>query len=300
MTITDPSRLEATEGEGFDFEAEAPMPDEAAIEPWWRRVDCRLVGVVAVGIVAIFTLIVVSFENPIAEQWYRTRQRHLVSNLAVKQSGIATGQAVGILQIPRLGTNVAVVEGDRPADLRNGPGHRVATPVPGRKGNSVIMGHRAGWGGPFANLARVRRGDFVVVQDRAGQNIVFTVATIQHLGTADRRPFARSTDHRVTLVTSDGGLRSNDRLVVTAVSGTRGRLARPSAADVSATAGESWFINGYTVLAVLSIVGAGGAYLFLRRRHHIVALVVIMTPLVSLSVLCVLLNLDLRFLPPLR
>ena len=62
-------------------------------------------------------------EGPFGRTWYETRQHQLAADLAAHQARVLPGQALGILQIPRLGTNVVVQEGDDVQHLRSGPGH---------------------------------------------------------------------------------------------------------------------------------------------------------------------------------
>ncbi len=68
------------------------------------------------------------------------------------------GDTVGVLQIPRLGLSVVVVEGDDASSLMLGAGHLQDTPMPWEPGNSVIAGHRDT---DFAPLEHVRRGDIL-------------------------------------------------------------------------------------------------------------------------------------------
>jgi hypothetical protein len=119
-----------------------------------------LIGVAV--LVGIFLLL----DRGVTQIWYDARQRALGSDFAVGRSHIAVGQALALLQIPRIGLNVTVVQGDTASVLRGGPGHRVGTPPPGARGNSVIFGHRHGWGGPFADLDQLRKNDLVVTKIR--------------------------------------------------------------------------------------------------------------------------------------
>src|SRR5690242_10233325 len=52
------------------------------------------------------------------------------------------GEAFAKLIIPRLDTELYVVEGDSARNLRLGPGHLHGTAMPGDGGNCVIAGHR--------------------------------------------------------------------------------------------------------------------------------------------------------------
>jgi sortase A len=76
------------------------------------------------------------------------------------------GEAVGRLEIPRVGLDLAVFEGVSEPVLRKGPGHIPGTACPGlapEPGNCVIAGHRDSF---FRRLARAREGD--VVRFRSG------------------------------------------------------------------------------------------------------------------------------------
>jgi sortase A len=294
MTITDAPEVARVEDQVVD----APTSPVRRRKLDWRGMVAVLV-VVAVGLAFLGLL----FEGPVARQWYRTRQDHLASDLTVARSGVSSGQAATVVQAPRVGINAVVVEGDTPEHLRGGPGHRADTPLPGARGNAVVMGHRTGWGAPFANLAHLRRGDLVVAR-RHSKNavvyVVFKVISTRTVTADDVRPLAQSTDHRLTLVTSAGGVRSTRRFVVTAVSGTRGRLRAPTRGLQSQTSGGSALFNWLSLVALLAIGLAIVAFVGLRRRHHVVAVVAVVTPLALLGALCVLLNLDLLLMPPLR
>jgi sortase A len=69
------------------------------------------------------------------------------------------GQALARLRIPRMGLSAVVVEGTGTADLREGPGHYPATPLPGERGTVAVAGHRTTYGAWFRHIDRLRRGD---------------------------------------------------------------------------------------------------------------------------------------------
>src|SRR5215831_10533771 len=79
---------------------------------------------------------------------------------------IHPGDTVAKLSIPRLNTQLYVVEGDDERELRRGPGHLSGTPMPGARGNSVIAGHRDTH---FRVLKNIRRGDDIVIDTTAGE-----------------------------------------------------------------------------------------------------------------------------------
>lgn len=73
------------------------------------------------------------------------------------------GRPVGRIRMPRIGVSTVVVAGTDPKDLRRGPGHYPATPLPGARGTVGIAGHRTTYGAPFRRVDRLRRGDRVKV-----------------------------------------------------------------------------------------------------------------------------------------
>lgn len=88
------------------------------------------------------------------------------------------GNPVAILSIPSVGIrNLVVVEGTSPENLMLGPGHVRDTPLPGQTGVSEIFGRRATFGGPFARLTQLRRGDKVDVITGQGHSSYTVVAS---------------------------------------------------------------------------------------------------------------------------
>jgi LPXTG-site transpeptidase (sortase) family protein len=76
------------------------------------------------------------------------------------------GDTFAKLTIPRLGTELYVVEGDDASELRRAPGHLTGSAQPGGSGNCIIAGHRDTH---FRVLKDIRPGDDIVVETRAGE-----------------------------------------------------------------------------------------------------------------------------------
>jgi len=76
------------------------------------------------------------------------------------------GETIAKLTIPRLDTEVYIVEGDGEDELRRGPGHLAGSAVPGGRGNCIIAGHRDTH---FRVLKDIRKGDDIVIETRNGQ-----------------------------------------------------------------------------------------------------------------------------------
>ena len=81
------------------------------------------------------------------------------------------GSAIARIQIPSLNVDKTVVEGVRVSDLRKGPGHYPATPIPGQAGNAAIAGHRTTYGAPFGEVDKLLPGDQIIITTIQGEFI---------------------------------------------------------------------------------------------------------------------------------
>lgn len=112
---------------------------------------------------------------------------------------VADGAPVGLLSVPRLGLREVVLAGTSPEVTRSGPGWRRDSPLPGQPGRAVLQGRRAGYGGPFADLARLAPGDEVRVLTGQGDQ-VFRVTGVR----TDRDPAPALEGAQLALVTAGG------------------------------------------------------------------------------------------------
>lgn len=78
---------------------------------------------------------------------------------------IRVGDAIGELEVPRLGLSAVIVEGDGDASLKVGVGHLPDTPLPWESGNVALAAHRDTY---FRPLKNVKSGDVVRVSTRRG------------------------------------------------------------------------------------------------------------------------------------
>jgi len=249
-------------------------------------------ALVLIAVLAV-VLVAVAFEGPLAHIWYQSRQDNLASDLNAKRPHTAKGQALGVLQIPKIGLNLVVVEGDGPAQLRGGPGHRIGTARPGEVGNSLISGHRNGWGASFGALANLQAGDRVYVQlHGAEQPTLFVVQSVDRVRTSDRRLLGPSDDHRLTLVTAAGGQWfPPGHLVVTAVSGVVGHQVAGRAPPAESPGGSD-VVNLTVLLFVLLGLATTAAVKVMRRVHRAAATAVVVGPLALGALLALMLALD--------
>jgi sortase A len=73
----------------------------------------------------------------------------------------ATGDTVGILKIPKIKAELAIVEGTDPDDLEKGVGHYKGSYFPGDKGQIVLSGHRDT---VFRKLGELKIGNQLTIQ----------------------------------------------------------------------------------------------------------------------------------------
>jgi len=125
------------------------------------------------------------------------------------------GDPVALLIIPVLSLQTVVVQGTDSSATMAGPGHYAPSPLPGRPGNSVIMGRRTTFGSPFRNLDLLHPGDEIEVDTGIGA-FKYRVTSIQPVGVGSVDPIGAAQDNQLTLVTSDPPVRASGRLAVVA------------------------------------------------------------------------------------
>ena len=85
-----------------------------------------------------------------------------------------TGDAVGRIEIPRIGLSLLVVQGTDTASLEKGPGHYPSTALPGLRRTVAIAGHRTTYLAPFRHIDALKPGDRISLQMPYGR-FVYTV-----------------------------------------------------------------------------------------------------------------------------
>lgn len=125
----------------------------------------------------------------------------------------AEGDAIGRIEIPRIGLRAVMVEGVGVDDLKNGPGHYPDTPMPGQKGNAAIAGHRTTYGAPFASVDELAPGDQIIVTTVQGR---FTYAvTDTQIVSPDRIDVLDDKgDNRITLTSCHPKYSASQRIIV--------------------------------------------------------------------------------------
>ena len=195
--------------------ADTPRDDEAAT-PGPRPVK-RRPPVLAVAVIAIVPLLVlVLYEVLITGFMYDQRQQHLAANFSQPRPKTADGQAYGVLQIPTVGLNQILIEGDSTTNMRGAPAHRPGSTQPGQVGTVVVLGHHSRFGGPFGSLAQVGADDSIFLQAKNGAVIEYRVVCNIVVDSGPSPYLVPGDDARLVLVTASGGLFSGKRRIVIA------------------------------------------------------------------------------------
>ncbi len=191
------------------------------------------------------------------------------------------GSAVGIITIPKLGLDKAIVQGTGTADLRQGPGHYQATPLPGQPGNASVAGHRTTYGAPFSRLNDLVPGDRIMVTTSQG-TFRYDVSRSLVVEPSDVSVIAPTTTNELTLTTCTPRYSASHRLIVQA------SLIGPPAPAAAARAGPSRATptlagdtGSWLPLVVWGLATAGvavGVWLATRLRRRRVLVYLLGTP----------------------
>jgi len=116
--------------------------------------------------------------------------------------GIVAGDPVAVLDIPGLGTSQVIREGTTGTVLRDGPGHRSDTVLPGQVGVSVIYGRGLTFGAPFRSMPKLPADSRIDVTTGQGR-FSYRVIGVRRAG--DPLPAApQDGTSRLTLVSAEG------------------------------------------------------------------------------------------------
>jgi sortase A len=85
--------------------------------------------------------------------------RRLAFRARALKRRLEPGDPMGRIVIPAISASDVFVQGTGASDLRKGPGHYPATPLPGEHGTVAIAGHRTTYGAPFRNVDKLDPGD---------------------------------------------------------------------------------------------------------------------------------------------
>jgi sortase A len=124
-------------------------------------------------------------------------------------------QAIRI-QIPAIGVDAPVVQGDGWEQLKKGVAQHIGTPNPGQRGNIVLSGHNDIYGEIFRYLDRLSPGDTVILFTSQRQ-YTYVITGTQMVEPTTVEVMAPTPDARVTLISCHPYLVDIHRIVVSAV-----------------------------------------------------------------------------------
>jgi sortase A len=123
-------------------------------------------------------------------------------------------QAIRI-QIPAIGVDAPVVQGDTWEQLKKGIGQHIGTPNPGQNGNIVVAAHNDIFGEIFRELDKLKPGDAVIVYTNQRQ-FVYVITGTQIVEPTQVEVMAPTSDPTITLISCYPYLIDNQRIVVKA------------------------------------------------------------------------------------
>jgi sortase A len=146
------------------------------------------------------------------------------------------GEALGVIEIPKIGLERVMVEGVSKADLKKGPGRYPGTAMPGQQGNAGIAGHRTTYGAPFNRIDELVPGDEIRISTPQGE---FVYEVIPAPDSPDRGWYIVSPeqvevlndvgDNRITLTACHPKYSARERIIVHAVLSAPPAAAPPPA-----------------------------------------------------------------------
>jgi sortase A len=110
---------------------------------------------------------------------------------------LVEGDVIGEIQVPRLGLNAIVVQGESPANLRRAVGHILRSALPGEWGNVALAGHRDTF---FRPLRDIRLGDEIRFKTPE-RSYEYLVESIEVVAPTDIQVLEASTGHDLTFIT---------------------------------------------------------------------------------------------------
>jgi sortase A len=81
-----------------------------------------------------------------------------------EQRQVIAGDAIGKIEISKIGASFDVVQGTDTSSLEKGPGHYPATAFPGLGQTVAIAGHRTTYLAPFRHIDSLAVGDRIILQ----------------------------------------------------------------------------------------------------------------------------------------
>ncbi len=226
-----------------------------------------------------------------------------LAGVTVPTKGVSPGTPVGVLEVGGLKLQQVVVEGVGPSQTRRAPGHAPGTAGLGQPGNSVVVGRKAAFGGPFHDLGSVKKGSRILVTTNQGQS-VYRVSSVRHVSlhgssssdttgssssTIDR-VYGPSKDDRLTLVTSSNPFPWNRASALAVVAKMDGTAFPPTPQGARldssiGTRGESSAAASIVVALILYGLTLSASLLLYRRLQPRTAYLLTIGPILAMTII---------------
>ncbi len=285
-----PSRMQEPASTGLGEGAATSIPP---MSPRLQLIRAALIMVAVLSVTLLLQLVFVSSlqQSAAQERAFDSIRADLAQGTApigpTDSEGreLRAGAPVGYIEIPAIGLRQVIGEGTSSGVLFDGPGHRRDTPLPGQVGTSVVMGRRAAFGGPFARIGELEKGDTVHVTTGQG-DFDFNVLGVREEGDPVPPPAAPGSG-RLLLATAagrpylpDGVLRVDAQLAGDAVLGPARLLtATELPAEEQMMAGDAGTLWALALWLQALIALALGAVWAWHRWGRAQAWVVFLPPL---------------------
>ena len=123
-----------------------------------------------------------AFRPKLAHGNLAAMERQVAAEARAYGKTLRSGDPVGRISIGRIGLDMVVVQGTDHETLKKGPGHYIASGLPGEGHLIYIAGHRTTYLAPFAYINNIRAGDYVKLEVPYG---TFTYRVTRHYVVAD-------------------------------------------------------------------------------------------------------------------
>lgn len=249
-----------------------------------------LVAALLLGFVGYVTLLSPVVHARAQSLHYAELREQLASGTApTGAAAIDVGAPVALVEL--MGRREVVLEGTTSQVLRDGPGHRRDTVLPGQSGTAVVFGRRAAFGAPFADVADLRRGSEIAVTTGQGR-FIYRVTGQRRGGEPAPAPLSAGSG-RLTLVTATGLPYLPERVVrvdaelVGAAAPTPARQVTTLATNEPAMAGDRTRIEVLLAASLALLLAACGlSWLWVRwgpRQAWVVSVPVLAALAVAVS-----------------
>ncbi len=141
--------------------------------------------------------------------------RPVVQSLANVPIPTASPQQATRIQIPAIGVDAPIVQGDGWEQLKKGVGQHIGSADPGDTGNVVLSAHNDVFGEIFRELDKLKEGDEVILFTNTRQ-YVYKITGTQIVEPTRVEVMANTIDPIVTLISCYPYLVNNQRIVVSA------------------------------------------------------------------------------------